>query len=507
MNPLKSIAATLLLCGSAFAGGTTDATAHLPMGHFNVWEMIDAADLVTGTTQFISVEKTTVVDGQTRYNVRTKIFEEVADVIFQFGIEGTNAYLYGARVASGEADFGDDKISVSTMFFEPKVFLGSTTTVLDADPVVTPITSSIKFKIKIGPKTFSGKVDVGGSVSTSWQSVGDVVTPQGTISGADLAQLTMSFDFTYSSEDDDINDEIEDEETHKTVRAILGSDRGFVKIDGAGGSSKVLNRAILPNTTVGTFPPLTVDLQQLLIDTPGLFNLFYGGGAEGGDPTDGFITLSNVTLDQKLGGKTSMTADISVATPGEGSLSVPVNFTGKTKFKKDGSALVSLKGKTAHPELLSKLNMKVKATLTEDSTQMLLTYKAGKDAFKVPIVGEIMIPVSTEAVPTVTLDINQLLDIKFDPNPLKRKLGAEGLLTVGSKIIPVILTESVKVKEGFPEKRSYKLEETETGANLMKFAGSNSDATDYVMSKMSAKLLGAKIKVDPTTLDVTLDDV
>ncbi len=512
MNIIQAAAASLLLTGSALAGDAAegiaviDATEYLPLGTFNAWEMIDADNQVDGDTQIISVKKTTVVDGIPRYNVRTKIFDEVADVIFQFGVDGSEIYLYAAKVAAG-ADLGDDDLSVSTMFFTPPVFVGDTSQPLDGPPAVTPITSSIKVKLKIGPKSIKAKVDVAGTISTSWQSVGPVLTPNGTIPGNNLAQLRMDFFFTYSSDDDDIDDVLQGETTNKTVRGIMGVDAGYVQIDGAGSKVKVLNRAILPNNTVGNFPPLTVDLAGLVISTPFLFNLFYGGGAEGVDPSDGFVTLSNVDIQQRLGGKTFMTADVSVAGV-EGGTIVPVQFTGKTKFKPDGTANVSMKAKTAHPDLTAKLNMKIKAALTDTSTSMTMTYKAGKDIDGLPIVGEVDIPISPEPVANAVLNINRLLDVKFDPNPLKRKLGAEGTLTLGSLQIPVTVLEKVKVKEGFPEKRNYALVQTgTTKPKLFKWAASNTDNTDYLIAKLKGKLLGLKIKPeDPSLLPVSLDD-
>lgn len=503
MNVLPSLSAALLLASSAFAGGSTiDSTEYLPLGHFNAWEMIDSDNFVTGGTQIVSVEKTIIDNDLLRYNVRTKVFDNIADVVFQFGLEGDNAYLYGARVVVGDVDFGGSDIKISTMLFEPKVPLGSTTTTLDEDPVVTDITSSIKFKIKLGPKSFSGKVDVAGSVATSWQSVSAVDTPLGTIPGSELAQLTMTFDFTYSSQDEDINDAIEDESTLKTVHAVLGSNRGFVQIDGAGSSAKVLKRAILTNTTLGNFLPLTPDLSQLTIPTPQLFNLFLDDPGESG-LTDGFISMANLQLAQRLGGKTEMSADIDV----NGGITVPVQFTGKTKFKKDGSALISLKGKTPHPELLAALNMKIKSVITADSTEMLLTYKGGKDPFGLPIQGEIMIPIAPTPVASVELALNKLLDVKFDPNPLKRKLGAEGTLTVGTKVIPVTVFESLKAKPGLPATRSYSLVQSGgSGKKLLKFRASNTDASDYLVSKMKGRLIGLKFQTDVTTLDVTMDE-
>ncbi len=507
MKPLATLASTLLLATAAHAGGggTIDATQYLPMGHFNVWEMIDATDLVTGTTQNISVRQTTIVDDLPRYNIRTKIFDEYADLILQFGVEGNTLYLYGARVVA-DVDFEDiDDASISTMFFTPPVPVGTTSTTLDLAPVQTAVTSSVKVKIKIGPKTFSETVDVVGTVSSRWLSTGDVLTGLGLVSGTDLARLELRFVFNYSSTDDDVNDAIEDETTDKTVAGIMGTDMGFVQIDGNGGTQMVLNRAILPGMTLGDFPPLTVDLHQLVVDTPLLFNLFYGG-SEGGVHTDGFVSLSNVEIEQNLGGKSFLRADIDVA-GGEGT-PVNVEFKGKTKFKKDGSAAVSFKGKTTHPALTKKLVMKIKSTVTADSTEMVLSYKAGKDEEGNPIAGEIMIPIAPEAVDDIALELNKLTDVKFDPNPLKRKLGAEGTLTIGSKVVPVTMFESVKVKEGQPEKRGYKLVPSGTGKpTLLKFSASNTDATDYVIAKLKGKLLGYKVKPDdPSSLPVTLDD-
>jgi hypothetical protein len=502
MNIISTLSAALLLASSVFAGGATiDSTDYLPLGHFHAWEMIDSDNFVTGGTQIVSVKKTITDNEQLRYNVRTKVFDEIADVVFQLGIEGENAYLYGARVVVGDVDFGDSDIKVDTMLFEPKVFLGSTTTTLDTDPVVTDVTSSIKFKIKIGPKSFGGKVDVAGTIATSWQSVGDVDTPLGLIPGSDLAQLTMTFDFTYSSQDEDIHEAIEDESTLKTVHATLGANRGFVQIDGAGSSAKVLKRAILTNTTLGNFPPLTSDLSQLTIPTPQLFNLFLDDSGESG-LTDEFLSMTDLELTQRLGGKTELTANIDV----NGGVTVPVQLKGKTKFKKDGSALISLKGKTPHPELFAPLKMKIKSVITADSTELLLTYKGGKDPFGSPILGEVMIPIAPAPVASVELALNKLLDVKFDPNPLKRKLGAEGTLTVGTKIIPVTVFESLKAKPGSPVTRNYSLIQSGgSGKKLLKFRASNTDESDYLVSKMRGSLVGLKVQPDVTTLDITMD--
>jgi len=93
-------------------------------------------------------------------------------------------------------------------------------------------------------------------------------------------------------------------------------------------------------------------------------------------------------------------------------------------------------------------------------------------------------------------------------NPAKRPLGAEGVLTLGQdgngaiKQFPVILRETATIKEGLPTVRTYKLIQTGTKPKLFGLAGTSTSPEDYLLTKLTGKLIGVKIL--PLLEDVTV---
>src|SRR5262245_11025687 len=225
-EPMKLLAplvlASLVLLPAARAGGTIDATQYMPIGQFNAWEMIDKAQWADGAgieaePQIISIGNVNVVDGVVRYNIKSKLFSGVSDVVLQIGVDQGVLYLFGARLLDPEEDFGSDDITIPLVMFDQPVPLGDTTTDLDADFATTAVTASIESSIDFGPEDFNGDGASSGFVTARWNSVAAINTPLGLLGGVgeELAELQIDVDFTYFSTDDEIQDEIGDEHTVK----------------------------------------------------------------------------------------------------------------------------------------------------------------------------------------------------------------------------------------------------------------------------------------------------
>jgi hypothetical protein len=508
--------AVLATTSSARSGGTIDATQYIPIGAFNAWEMIDK-DLWAGgagvkdESQVISVQKVTVVDGITRYNVRTKFFQNVQDIIFVIGIDEGVVYLYGARIVGG-VDLGDDDIEVPTVFFEPAVALGNTTTPVGADFVVQPITSSIDVSIDIGPKDLSGKVFITGTVTSRWDSVADIVTPLGTLS--DLAQLSIHCEFDYSSNNEDIHDAVDDEHTSKGVSAVFGPDIGYVQIDGQGSQQKIVNRVILPGELLSgegeldAFPPLPPgDLASLSLDIPEIVSLDAAEEAVAdGAITDGVLTLNDIDIAHGLGGALVITGQLSAqAAPVELILAGKARMNGAT-----GGLKIVLKGKTKKltdfAKVVSFSAVQELPPPFDGSTPLLLNYKAGKNPETgEPILGTLEVPLAPFVGNHVDLTVNLPVDvakIKKDLlfiNTVKRSLGAEGVLVLsnsgdgGTLSFPVILRETAVVKDGLPTVRTYGLMQTGFTIKFLKGAATSTAPEDFALTKLSGKLLAVKV--------------
>jgi len=512
----------LVVAPSARAGGTIDATQYMPIGAFNAWEMIDKALWADGAgvkdeSQIISVTKTVVVDGTVRHNVRTKFFDGVADLILQFGIDGGVLYLYGARIIDPEVDFDNDDITVPTVFFEPPVPCGDATTQLDADFATTAVTATIEISIDVGPKSIDGKVFVAGFVTARWNSVAPINTPLGLLGGvgAPLAELQLNCDFTYSSDDSDINDAVDDFHTVKGVSGVMGPGIGFVQIDGQGSQQKIVNRVILPGDLVSNPAELDAfadvpegDLLSFSVDTLDVISVQHAlfPVADGGI-TDGVVTLDDPQLEHQLNGVLTLTGQVSAA----GSGPVDLVMIGKAKLNAaTGGLKISLKGKTKKLTNFAKqVNFKVVQELPapfDGATPLSIVYTAGKDPItKELITGTLDVPIVPFVGSHLDVSVNLPVDIAkvkkgfLSIGTAKRALGAEGVLTLGTAAdgtpldFPILLKETVTVKEGLPTVRTYSILQTGTTTKLLKGAGSSTSAKDFGLTKLNGKLIGTKI--------------
>ncbi len=527
-----SLCVGLSLASPARAGGTIDATQYLPVGAFNAWEMIDKAIWAEGAgtkdeAQLVDVGKIFVVDGVPSYNIRTPFFQDVGDIILQFGVDSGVLYLYAVRVVDGEALIGTDDLSVPTMFFDDPVPVGDTTTDLDVDFAVTPVTAKIDVSIDVGPDDISGTVFVAGTITARWNSVPlPIVTPLGTLGDdEELAELVLTADLTYSSTNPDIDDELQGVETHKSVSGITGPGIGFVQIDGKGSQQKIVNRVILPGTLVSgagqadEFPPVPAgDLQSFTFAIPDVVTLdgTQNPVADGGI-TDGVVTLDDVKLVHYLGGKLELTAQASAG--GAGPVDLFMKGTAKPNAK-TGGLKVKLAGKTKKLDAFAKLvkfsvNQELPAPF-DGSVPLDIAYSAGKDPETLlPIEGTLQLPVTPFVGANVDVTVNLPVDVPkvkkgfLVINTAKRPMGAEGVLTLdetgngGTKTFPVILKEKVTIKEGLPSVRTYKMVHTGTLNKVFGLAATSTSPADFVLTKLSGKLVGVKIAPLLTDVQVT----
>ena len=535
------IAVTLLLAAPVRAGGgSIDATQYLPLGAFNAWEMIDKIAWETDGTkqehQVISVTKTSVIDGVVRYNIRTKLFQDVPDVLFQFGVDVDTLYLYGVQVLI-PVDFIDDDdidVKIPTIFFDQPVAVGDINTILGVN-TVTPVTAEFKVKLDFGPVDESGTVFIGpdpldgftpSTVTARWDAVAPINTPLDPLveGGPPQARLTLSFDFFYTSSNEEINDELEGQSTSKAVSAVMGPGLGFVEIDGTGQQKKIVNRAVAPGellynpADLDSFPPLAsydVDVIDVPLTT-GIVIVGFDSTPEG-DIGDGVMSLSDISIEHNLGGVIRLDATANV-----GSETAPITLVGKAKFsKKTGAVRVGLKGKTKMLEGLGKVvKFNVKTDLgglppAEGGPVLDFVYNAGKDPItKELITGTMQIPVTTFEPDRAIVDVNLPVDVAkvkkgvLFVNPLKRVLGSEGTIELQSSVeggpslfYPVTLLQKAKLKEGFPTKRKYTVIQTGTKAKLFKFAGESD--TGLSITKFGGKVAGVKQVPELTDVDVT----
>lgn len=543
IRPASVVLGLLALAQSARGGGPTiDATQYLPLGAFNAWEMIDKATwneglgvddgqggtLLKAGHQVILVTKTDVVAGVPRYNIRTKLFQDVQDVLFQVGVDGDTLYLYGVRVLVPEDIVDDDDFDVKlpTVFFDEPVPIGDTSTSLGGIYSITPVSASFDVKIEFGPLDESGKVFLGpgSTVVASWLPAGEAVqTPLGPFAeGAPtLARLQLDFFFTYSSNNADIHDEIGDEVTDKSVSALLGPGIGFVEIDGVGQQKKIVNRAILPGQLL--FDPEADDALPLpppgdplgfVTPAPGIVSLSGALPAEGTSVTDTVVLLDELAIEHDLSGALRLRAS---AFAGEDE--AELLLSGRTKPNpKTGGLKVALKGQTKKlPSFAKKVAFTVKQELSlgeggEGGPTLEIVYNAGKDPVtKEPISGTLFLPVAPFVANTAALSFAPPVDVPkvkknvLQVNPAKRRLGAEGsliLFDIGEgdgATFPITLLEQVKVKEGLPTLRSYTVTQTGTKAKLFKARATTDPLFD--LQKFSGRLSG--VKITPSPADVT----
>lgn len=538
---LLALLAALAAAPLARAGGTIDVTEYFPVGAFNAWEMIDKVLWAEGAGtkeqgQIIDIGKITVIGGVPRYNVRTPFFASaqqdgvIKDLILQFGIDGGVLYLYGLRIVAGD-DLGEDDLEVPTIFFDDPVPVGDTSTTLDANFAVTPVSAKVEVSIEIGPKEFSGIVFIDGTVTARWNSVPQpITTPLGVLGDDEtLAEMQITVNFTYSSPDEDINDEVSDEVTNKGVSAVMGPGIGFVQIDGKGSQEKIVNRVILPGELVGNedepFPDLPAgDLAgfSLGIDPVVTLNDGLDLVADGGI-TDGNLTLDSLILDHALGGALALSAQLSSS---EGDGPVDLLLLGTAKINpKTGGLLVKLKGASKklnlfEPTVFAK---SIKFSCVQEipapfaPTDLVITWTGGKDPeTKEVYTGELTVPVAPFTGDVLNATFNLPVDVAkvkkgfFFINPAKRLLGAEGVLTLTSvsdgdgKVFPLVLRETATIKEGLPTKRTYAATQTGRTLKLFTLGATSEDVPSYTLTKFTGKLLGVKVApVLPDGVEVT----
>lgn len=540
LAPLALLAA-LAVAPLARAGGTIDATEYFPVGAFNAWEMIDKAlwnggDGTKEEGQIIDIGKITVIGGVPRYNVRTPFFASaqaggmIKDLILQFGTDGGVLYLYGLRVVSG-ADFSEDDLSVPTIFFDDPVPVGDTTTTLDANFAVTPVSAKFEVSIDIGPKEISGIVFLDGTITARWNSVPQpIVTPLGTLGDDEtLAELQIDAFFTYSSPDPEIDGELQGKITQKGVRAIMGPGIGFVQIDGKGSQQKIVNRVILPGELMGNedepFPALPPgDLAGFSLDIAPVVTLNDGLAptADGGI-SDGNLTLDGLILDHALGGALALSAQLS-SVAGDGPVDLLLLGTAKIN-PKTGGLVVKLKGASKklnlfEPTVFAK---SIKFSCVQEipapfaPTDLVITWTGGKDPeTKEVFTGELQVPVEPFTGNALAATFNLPVDVAkvkkgfFFINPAKRLLGAEGVLTLTSvtdgagKVFPLVLRETASVKEGLPTGRSYALTQTGKTLKLFTMGATSTGVPEFTLFKFKGRLLGVKVApVLPDGVEVT----
>ncbi len=523
---IAAVLVALAVTPSARGGGTIDATQYLPVGAFNAWEMIDKALWADGLgvkdeSQIIEIGKVSVIQGVPRYNVRTPFFQDVADIILQFGTDGGVLYLYGVRVVDG-ADLGEDDLSVPTMVFDDPVPVGDTTTQLDVNFAITPVTAKIVVSIDLGFDEVSGTVFVDGTITSRWNTAPAINTPLGVLGDDEtVAELVITADLTYSSPDSDINDELMGEETHKSVSGVMGPGVGFVQIDGKGSQQKIVNRVILPGDLVSNplepdaFPDVPPgDLASFSLDILDVVSLEDAVSivADGGI-TDGNLTLDDPLLEHALGGALLLTAQVS-SDAGDDPVDLELKGTAKINAK-TGGLKVKLNGKTKKLDLfeaetfgkLVKFSVNQEILPPFDPTDLVITWTGGKDPeTKELSTGTLLLPVTPFIGGTVDVVVNLPVDVPkvkaglLFINPAKRQLGAEGVLTLGglvadgsSKAFPVTLRETATVAEGLPTVRTYKL--TQTGKTLKVFSlgATSTGIPDFTLTKLTGKILGVKI--------------
>ena len=524
---MKSIATLCLalapLAPFAAAGVVTiDATKYMPVGQFDAWEMIDKAQWneglegsVKAEPQILSIGKVQVIDGVVHYNVKSKLFGDVEDVVLQIGVDQGVLYLYGAQLIDPEADFDNGDITIPLVFFDQPVPLGDTTTNLDEDFASTPVTATVEVEIDVGPKDFDGAVDIAGTVTSRWNSVDPILTPLGLLGdvGSELAELQIDVSFTFSSEVEELNDALQGKVVAKGVRGVLGLDHGFVQIDGEGEQQKILNRAVLPGQLLSNpadadvFPDVPEgDLTGFAVGTLPIAVIDgLTAGAADGAITDGPLTLTDIHFDQTMYGALEMTAQVS-STVGP----VDLQLDGNARMNpKTGGLKLKLSGKT---KKLTDIVKPVVFSVTQEflpldgGEPLHLAWKAGKDPItKEPIGGVLDIPLAPFVAESASLVLNKLVD---DPAIKKgllsigtttRKLAAEGVLTLNAAVdggaveFPVYVLETVKVKEGLPATRSYKLCQTGHTRKVFGWGATSTNAADYLLTKFSGKLMGLKV--------------
>lgn len=524
MKLLVTLCLALALAPAALAGGETfDATQYLPMGQFNAWELIDKAlwnegaeTTLKAEPQIVSIGATDVIDGVVRYNVKTKLFQNVENVILQIGVDQGVLYLFAARLIDPEEDFGSDDITIPMVVFDQPVPLGDTTTTLDEVFASTPITATVNVNVDIGPKDFDGAVTIAGTVTSRWNSVAPIVTPLGTLGGVgeELAELQIDVFFTFTSSNEEINKALGGEVVDKGVRAVMGPGYGFVQIDGQGEQQKILNRAVLPGNLVSNpaepdaFPAVPPgDITGFAVGTLpiAVIDGITAGAADGGI-TDGTLSLTEIQFAQTLFGALEMSAQLT--SPQSGPVDLLLKGSARMNAK-TGGLKVKLNGKT---KKLTDIVKPVSFSVTQeflppfDATDLHLAWKAGKDPeTKEPIGGVLEIPLAPFVAESVSLVLNKLVD---DPVIKKgllsigtttRKLAAEGVLTLNAAVdggvveYPVYVLETVKQKEGLPATRTYRLYQSGTVRKHFGWSATSTNALDYLLTKFSGTLIGTKI--------------
>jgi len=303
--------------------------------------------------------------------------------------------------------------------------------------------------------------------------------------------------------------------TVKGVSGVMGPGIGFVQIDGQGSQQKIVNRVVLPGDLVSNPAELDAfadvpegDLLSFSVDTLDVISVQHAlfGNADGGI-TDGVVTLDDLDLEHQLNGVLTLTGQVSAA----GSGPVDLVMTGKAKLNAaTGGLKIVLKGKTKKLTNFAKqVNFSVVQELAapfDGLTPLSIVYKAGKDPItKELITGTLEVPIVPFVASHLDVAVNLPVDIAtvkkgfLAIGTTKRALGAEGVLTLGVAAdgtpleFPVILKEKITVKEGLPTVRTYSIVQTGTTTKILKGAASSTSAEDFVLTKLSGKLIGTKI--------------
>ncbi|GJM22363.1 MAG: hypothetical protein DHS20C15_22780 [Planctomycetota bacterium] len=484
MSLLKTAAAFALLAGS-LSSQIIDTTEYVPLGVFNKWNYVQDDD--PNDTTFGDIGSVDLVKGVVRYNLKSPFIDSLQTVRMQLGVESGDLLLYRMRFQSNDGDFDD--VELDPIVFTPPLVVGTTTTDVDVDVFENEVDEVFEANVDIGPLDEDIDIRVTGSINVSWRSPGFYPgTPAIDPIAADVQMYNWHWDFNllFEAVDEDFDATFID-----TADTLNGQGIGIQVATDPNSNDHVLNAAILPGQTVGgEFPGPGTSLRTMEFDTPGLFHLNEASDKAAGDDV---VMFSGLFLEHNMSGKAflrGMVSAVQPEVPEEGEAPTPVEFQMKGKIKgnaKKGLAKLTLKGKIKG--LLEKpLVLKSKAVLDEDSEEILIEYKSGKD-----VAGSFALPITPKTADTATLELNTLVDTKFKVKAT-RKMGAEGTLDLNGESFPVTVKETRKTKEGQADKHGYTLNQTGLTAKLVKAKSVSTESADYLLSKFTAKLFGFKLK-------------
>ena len=519
INRIIAAAFGLLLL-SADVWAQIDINDYFLLGRWSKWRFEQVDD--SSDFRNVAVTSFKVIGPEVRYTVRLPDVGSLAFLYVTFSRSASGELvLHNMRVEDESfADFG----SASPVIFDPPMFIGNTSTTLDLPPTVYDVHTSFDVKLKFGPLSKTVEVMVDGTFTVSLESTGDDVetlldAPDDVIDANEIVLLRLVPFLTFSIDDDDLG---QDSALLASPAVLqLAYQRGVVFLEeGFTFAARQLVKAILPGRALGPFEG-NDDYTGFSFPIPtGVFTLndaaaaaTTGGAAVNKDGEDtGTLQLTEVTLQQELGGALVLEAMASFSGPDTGvGEQIPVTLKGKSKFStKKGLAKFTLAGKTnvgknKFSNLAKPLVIKAKASITKDSDSVELSFKSGKDALGTM---QLAITPSTSSEAVVTLD--GLVDTVFTP-PKARPLGSEGFLTFGGSVWPISVLEkriTPKTKEGeepAPDKRSYQLKHTGFGTLVAAFKALSTD-TDISLTSFKGKFLGTPFKLLAPEDEVTTTD-